>query len=449
MPIKTHIYDNGFGLIYEKSKSSLPLSSINLFVRYGSQQEPPHLRGVSHFIEHMCFKGTKKRLSAVDISIEYDKIGADFNAFTNKHVTCYYFKCDSVYSNKCIEILADLVLHSTFVKKEFDKEHKVVIEENIRALNDSTGTIMDGSEALLYAGSPLANTIDHISYHKANSLNYDDVVEYYKTVYVPHNMFISVVTDQSFETVKRVIQKTSLVRLLPQPQPNPRAILAVPSNFVALDQQRDIVFKTFPNKNVENALLTLSFRVCGTHGSDPDRFVLSLLQNVLSGPMSSRLFAILREKHGLVYSTNIDITHYHNVGGFTIFTQIDKNKLLGKGTEKTLLPVLVDILDDLVKRGITEKELNDAKGYQRGQMLISMEDIDASCYYNGENFLFSIPMMPLSDLYKQCYQPITVKQVNECIEKYFTRDRMSVCVMAQKPPTVAAITQCFAKFSPV
>lgn len=435
MPIKTHIYDNGFGLIYEKSKSSLSLSSINLFVKYGSQQEPPQLRGVSHFIEHMCFKGTKNRLSAVDISTEYDKIGADFNAFTDKHVTCYYFKCDSVYSDKCIEILADLLLNSTFVKKEFEKEHKVVIEENIRALNDSTSTIMDETDALLYAGSPLANTIDHVSYHKAGSLNYEDVVEYYKTVYVPQNMFISVVTDKSFESIKKVIQKTAL--------PNIRPYSMQPTNLVVLAPQQDIVFKTIPNNKVENALLTVSFRVCG---ADADRYVLSLLQNVLSGPMSSRLFVVLREKHGLVYSTNIDITHYHNVGGFTIFTQIDKTKLLGN--TKTLLPVLVDILDDLVKHGITEKELKDAKGYQKGQMLISMEDIDDPCYYNGENFLDSVQLVPLSDLYKQCYQPITVKQVNECIEKYFTRDRMSVCVMAQKPPTVAAITKCFAKFSP-
>ena len=442
-PVKTHIFPNGFRFIYEKSTNVLPITSVNIFCDVGSAHETPALRGASHFIEHMCFKGTKKRPTAKEIFVEYDKIGADFNAFTVKRFTCYVFKCDSKYVDKSIDILSDMMLNSTFPAKEYEREHKVVVEENVDNENDPEDQIYVYTDKMLYAETAFAHPVDDTSYHEKGALSRDSVVDFYTKYYRPNNMVLSIVTDVSFENIKRILQRSFFVKT-PQDIVTPVGKLLSTGIAATTDGiQFDLVHK----RGVENILFTAAFRVCGN--SNPDKYKLDVLSNLLSGTMSGRLFMDLREKTGLIYSSNIETNLYDNYGDFTIFTQTEAHLIIrgaGGGSGKQgLLPMFVNIFNNLVKNGITQRELDITKGYIKGTLLIETEDVNTACEYNGTQMLMGNgEIVPYKELYKSCYENITVKEMNETIRKYVKREHMCVCLLGEKLPSLKAVEKVFA-----
>jgi hypothetical protein len=136
MTIKKITFPNGFRFVYEKLRNSAPITSIQVFCDLGSVYENDETRGISHFIEHMTFKGTKKNPNSIKLFLEYDKIGAELNAYTDKRFTCYMVKCEDEHVENSLKVLADMLLNSTFDRTEYKKEEKVVIEENINSNDD-------------------------------------------------------------------------------------------------------------------------------------------------------------------------------------------------------------------------------------------------------------------------------------------------------------------------
>jgi len=201
-------FDNGFRIVHENPQSNLPITSIQLFCDYGSVYEKDGLRGAAHFIEHMCFKGTQKIPNGKEIFIEYNKIGAYFNANTEKRYTRYIITCEDDYFNNCIFILSDMLMNSTFNKKEFEKERKVVVEENIRNEDDASDIISDNINKMLYNGSSYADAIDTLSFHNSKTLKYEDVVEAYKMFYLPNRMVLSIVSNISFNKINEALKRT-------------------------------------------------------------------------------------------------------------------------------------------------------------------------------------------------------------------------------------------------
>lgn len=482
-PIRTFVFPNGFRLIYEKSTNVLPITSVNVFCDVGSVYEEPHLRGASHFIEHMCFKGTKKRPSAKEIFIEYDEIGADFNAFTMKRFTCYVFKCDSKHVNTSIEILGDMMLNSTFIPKEFEREHKVVIEENLNNENDAEDQIYIYNDKLLYVGSSFEHPVDDVSYHKKGSLSRDAVLEFYHKHYRPDNMIFSIVTDVSFDNIKKILLKSffatvkkEIVTPVGKHVVMYRGLLSsiadiqiIPLNNSIgtksmLNYSRDWPsqdlttgqspvsnlgrFKLVKKRGVENILFTTAFRVCGNDNND--KYRLDILSNMLSGTMSGRIFMALREKTGLIYSSNIDTNYYDAYGDFTIFTQTDADLIIhgagGNTGKRGLIPMFVALLNDLVKNGVTQRELEITKGFIKGNLLIEMEDINTQCEYNGTQMLMSNDkIIPYADIYKRCYANISVADINNTIQKYIKREHMCVCLLGEKLPSLNTVEKEFSK----
>jgi predicted Zn-dependent peptidase len=438
--IKTYTFPNGFRLVYEKSKNIIPISSVNVFCDVGSINEPQYIRGASHMIEHMCFKGTKTRKSPKEIFIEYDKIGAYFNAFTTKRYTAYVFKCSNDHLDSCITILADMILNSTFLQKEYHKEHDVVTEENLDNENDPDDQIYMYSDKMLYSGSSFENAVDDIHYHKKGSLSRDQVFEFYKNYYVPNNMIFSIVTDMSFETVIQFIEKTYFAK-------HKSGVIGKQNIIHELRPQTDIQYNLIKKKGVENILLTIGFRVCSIHNTD--RWALDILQNILSGTMSGRIFMKLREKTGLIYSSDIETNYYDKTGDFTIFTQTDKDLIFkgSRGVGPGLLPSFVNLFNDLVKNGVDKRELEITKGYIKGNMLIEMEDINTPCEYNGNEFLLAKEkIVPFLEIYKECYENITCEDINNVIKKYIRRELMSVCILGENLPQERFVKKEFDKF---
>lgn len=444
MTIHTYTFPNGFRLVYEKSKNVLPISSVNVFCDVGSVHESSHLRGASHLIEHMCFKGTRLLKNAKDIFVQYDKIGAYFNAYTSKRYTCYVVKCDSCYIENSIEIISDMLLNSTFIKKEFMREHKVVIEENIKNQNDPVDSIFMESEKLLYNGSSLMYPIDDLSYHtnkKETILSYEDVIRFYHEYYVPENMLISVVSEIPFETIIAIIKKTFFIK---------KNIMRIQDELKTvvydLIPQKDIVYSLKKKKGVENILITIAFRTCSIN--HPDKYKLIFLKNCISQLMSGRFFLILREKYGLIYSCKIEIDNYDETGGMTIFTQTDSKKILGT---HGLIPMFVYLLNDLIKNGITAEELQITKGYMQGNMIIGMENINDISNYNGSEILLAKKdkhtVVPMDKIYDKYYKNISRDDIHQVIRRFITRERMNVCLLGEHLPDLEKVEKEFRKFS--
>ena len=449
MTIQTYTYPNGFRIIYEKSKSSLPISSIFTFCDAGSVHEPDNLRGVSHFIEHMCFKGTKKIPKAKDIFMHYDNIGAEFSAFTVQRFTCYTVKCIDEKLHESIQIVSDMLLNSTFDKKEFKKEYNVVVEENSRNENDTDVVINEAISKLLYNGSSYANPIDTLSYHKKRMFEYEEVMKYYKTFYSPDRLTISIVSNIPFSEFKRMLKSTYFVKT---PRPN-QGILSLRESIQIqheLIPQSDIQIKIEKKTGMETNILAIGFRVCGN--SSPDKYKLDILQEILggdNGTKSGRVYMILREKHGLTYHPEVGVTYFEKTGDLSMYIQIDSRTIMKNGKEKGIVPLVIDLLNNLILNGITQEELATAKGFIKGSNILVCQDTDNPCEYNGEEYLLHgshEKIIPIVHLFEKCYRDITVNDINDIIRKYLIRENMSVCILGEHVPSLKNVKSAFEHF---
>jgi predicted Zn-dependent peptidase len=164
-------------------------------------------------IEHMCFQGTSHKINSKDVFLEYDKIGAYLNAFTEKEYTAFKVNCDILYLEKCIDVLSDIMIHSKFDKTKFYKEQKVVVEENLIRENDANHNLTERMDEILYKGNSFSYPIDTLRYHPTkNILKYELLEEWYQSFYVPSNMIFSIVSPYSFSKIISILEKTEFTK---------------------------------------------------------------------------------------------------------------------------------------------------------------------------------------------------------------------------------------------
>lgn len=413
MSIKSYKFKNGMKLVYQKNKNSL--SAINIFVKVGSINEPKHLNGVSHFIEHMLFKGTTKLKTSDSISQIFDSIGAYINAATTLDNTFYTTKCDSDYTEICMKTLLDMIFNSTLDKKEIKKEKLVVIEE-INITKDNPGHyINELIYSILFNNSSFAQPVGGEDYI-IKKYKYKDIKEYYKYFYRPENIVVSVCSNISFSKIKKIIQKHTKKQFLKikNTKFKPNHTLELSKNQIMLE-----------NLSLEKTYIAIGFRVCNRY--NPDYYALDLLRIILTGNMSSLLFVELREKNGLTYNIHIDYDTYDTIGNFIILTNVAKNKLIKKNRKNGALNIIISILEKLKLKGITQKQLKIAKGYLKGVLSLSLEDTGTISQINGHRYLFDQEEkdIPLNKIYDKQYKNITVSQVNTVIKKYLIKKNMS------------------------
>jgi predicted Zn-dependent peptidase len=429
--VQTHIFSNGFRMIYQKPITPLPVTSIYVFCDVGSALETDGIRGISHFVEHMCFKGTTKIPDSHDILLSYDNIGAYFNAFTEKQYTTYTVNCQDIYVKNCTDILADMMNNSTFHKKEFDKEQKVVVEENIRNENDIYNILSEKIDAIIYNGCPFQYPIDTLSYHPTNDhLKHKDVLDWYHTFYLPSKMVYSVVSNLSFKYIKHIIQSS----IFHQSRKPKSTICYTPYIELRTNLLQTVLHK---KKGISTHLIKFGFRV--TFSSDDDIYILKLLKNVLNG-MSGRLFTLLREKNGLTYRSTCSLEYLNNIGSFLVTAETIPKNTLGKNG---VLSLLTNIWIDLKKNGITNQELKTAKIIMKSQYLNKSGNNDILANYNGKKYLlhkndpttFLSDFIPYNDLYSKTIKKITVKDIKTAIDQYFKAEHLVVGIIGENVPS--------------
>lgn len=405
--IKKYICDNGVRIVTENIESVRSIT-IGIWVLAGSRNETKANNGISHFIEHMFFKGTSNR-TARDIAEAFDSIGGQVNAFTSKEYTCFYARVLDNHGQFALEVLADMFFNSTFAEEELIKEKKVVLEE-IKMYEDTPDDIVHDllSEAI-YKDHPLGYPILGTE-NNVNNFTRETIEQYIEENYRPENVVISIagnLDDTLIEVADKLFGNYSR-------GPFNSANRSLNASF-----QTNAKLKT---KNTEQAHLCVGFD--GLNIGHDDIYSLVVLNNILGGSMSSRLFQEVREQHGLAYAIFSYHTSFQDTGLITIYggTAPDQLNMLYDTINKTLT--------NLQQNGITNKELNNSKEQIKGNLMLSLESTSSRMSRNGKNELLLKRHRSLDEIVR-LIDIVSEKDVNELANKIFTKN----CSLALVGPT--------------
>ncbi|WP_078413190.1 M16 family metallopeptidase [Priestia abyssalis] len=360
--IKRYTCQNGVRIVLENIPTVRSVA-IGVWIGTGSRNETPELNGVSHFLEHMFFKGTKTR-SAREIAESFDRIGGQVNAFTSKEYTCYYAKVLDEHADQALDVLADMFFNSTFDEEELKKEKNVVYEE-IKMYEDTPDDIVhDLLSKAVYEKHPLGYPILGTE-ETLETFNGDTLRQYMNEMYIPENVVISIAgnVDESF--IKKAEQYFGTYETGHEPT------VFVTPQFHANHLAR--------KKETEQAHLCLGFK--GMQIGHKDVYSLIVLNNVLGGSMSSRLFQEVREQRGLAYSVFSYHSAYRDTGMLTVYGGTGSNQL------DMLYDTIQETLYQLKDQGITEKELHNSKEQLKGNLMLSLESTNSRMSRNGKNEL--------------------------------------------------------------
>lgn len=409
-------YPNGLRLVYQYRPGQV--TALDLFVGVGSGHEPESLRGGSHLIEHMLFKGTPSLPSTKSVNSVFDSVGAYVNAYTSKEVTCYVVKCGTIHAEQCLETLVDMLRNSLMLDTEIEREKQIVIEENNKDDDDPSSLLIDNVYKLLFKGNPISFPTGADTRH-IKAIRTESLVAYYRTYYVPENMVLSVCTDMPFEEIQRLADKTQLVKGTHKSQ-------ALPPVRALLDAQTE-VRRIFVERSIEQTHIGLGFRTVPMY--HPDKYPLSLLKQILVGGLSSRLYVLLREEHGMIYNIGIDDEMYRQVGGFTIMTSVDHQKA------SDALDLIMRVLEDIKRNGVTDDELARAKGYIKGTLMLEAEDASNISQHNGKQIISDYPESQFHtfDQIPHYYDRVTTRDIMRVTQQYFTKSRMTLVILGKSP----------------
>lgn len=433
---KIHTFSNGLRLVYESHPAKIPQTHIRAFCHVGSIHEPDNIRGASHFIEHMCFKGSREFPSWSAVNEPFSRAGAKINATTTKQYTCFEVDCLDSYAGHLLKIFGDMMLRSKFDEKEYKLELNVVREE--MKMNKPKSFV----EELAFSGSAYAKQVDNGAYHKPGCLPYNDVMDYYHQYYVPQNMVISIVSSIPFDTIVRIVNNTAFTE---RTQRLSKTAPIMNHTLGALDShcESKFIFKSAPG---ETTNVEIGVRVCDQFKSD-DFHALNVLRHIVSNSMSSRLFVELREKRGLTYKSGSYMTLYETAGIFVLYAVTDVERIVSDGKHPGTLPVMFGILDDLIEHGIKDAELKMAKQHIRDALKMDLIAGGDKSAYNGIRLLLhnETDILPNSEVFDRCYKKITKNDVNEMIAKYFATRKYYFSVIGGKLPKPSVLIKFIEK----
>jgi len=333
--------------------------AVGIWVGVGSRDEAPSLAGASHYLEHLLFKGTRRR-SALDISVAVDAVGGEINAFTSKEYTCFYARVLDEDLPLAIDVVSDLVTSSLITSVDVEAERSVILEEIAMHDDDPSDAAHElFTEALLGdtpLGRPVLGTVESIE-----SLSRAAIAGYYRRRYRPENLVVAVAGNIEHTNVVRLVRKAfSLSGLLD------RDSLPAPARLGRTKRLRPAGDVRVVNRPTEQANVVLG--VPGLARTDERRFALGVLNAALGGGMSSRLFQEVREKRGLAYSVYSYTAQYADAGLFAVYAGCQPKRV------DDVLAICREQLALVAEEGITEEELRRGQGQLRGSLVLGLED---------------------------------------------------------------------------
>ena len=383
--------------------------TVLVLCKVGSRYETVPLSGASHFIEHLLFKGTTRRPTTLDISRSLDAVGAQFNAYTDKHRTGYYIKIDSKHTDLAVDILHDMLFHSKFDAKELDRERKVVMEEINMYEDNPMRHVEDLLEGIVFEGNTLGWEI--AGTHKTmTEMKRADIIAFRDAHYLPSRMVITV-AGKIPKNILSTLEKT--FGSVKEPKKDHPSF----EPFVGTTAKR---FATVQFKKTEQVHLMFGFPSFGIR--DPRNEALTLLSLILGGTMSSRLFISVRERKGLAYMVRAGNTEYEDAGVFSVHAGLDKSRV--KLAYKTILQEL----RKMKKEGVTAKELKEAVDNARGSLLLQMENSSAQAEWYGNDELF-LDEAKSPEAYIKKLERVTLADVKEIAQEVLNEKKMKLAVI--------------------
>lgn len=400
---------NGANLIVVP-EPSLKSATATVWVKAGSRNESKDVRGVSHFLEHMVFKGSKKRPSTKAISQAVDAFGGEFNAGTSKEWTQFYIKARSEKLETALDVLSDMILNPLLRPKDIETEKNVILEEMAMYEDMPMRKINDNYEALMYRGNPLGEDIIGTA-ETVKSLRRSDIKRYIETYYVASNFLITVAGGVEPDVVEKLANKY----------------------FSNLKRGKTASFEQFKNyqtkmrvylqaKQSEQAHIVLGFPA-NKWGAD-ERYIEAVLATILGKGMSSRLFLQVREKRGLAYYVSTSDERFFDAGYFAVKAGVKPGRV------REAIKVIIDELEKLKSKSeeISAEELTKAKEFIKGHLALDLEDTSGINSFVGLEQIYTGKTRTANEVYRKI-DKVTRQDVYRLADKFFDINKAYLAVI--------------------
>src|SRR3989344_5285440 len=389
-------------------KSDSESVSVNFFVKIGSRDEMPKIRGISHFLEHLLFKGTKRYPTAKILSTTVEAIGADYNAATSKEYTVFYIKAAKTHLPLIFDVLCDMLLHPILNPEEIEREKGVIIEEMNMYRDTPMRYVGELLEEQMWPNSDIGAQI--IGDEKTvNCISKTDITNYLASQYINRNLILAIAGKYNDHELDKLIDKYWR-RGIDGP-----TLAATPAPKKALTAPVRV-----HSKKTEQAHMALGFY--SFDYNHPENFVLDVLSNIMGGWMSSRLFSEIRERRGLAYYVRMGTSHYLDCG----VTGITAGLRLGKVEEA--LDVASRELRKIKKTLVAGKELKKAKENMKGRMTLALEDNEARLEWYLEQTAFHKKTLSPAAAFRRI-DAVTPRQIQALDKRLFRRDNMKLALI--------------------
>ena len=382
--------------------------SVGLWLGVGARYEPAELNGVCHFIEHLLFKGTKRR-SAKEISQAVEGIGGYLNAFTSEETTCFHARAGAERFGELLEVLMDMFLDSQFDPVEIDKEREVIKEELAMYMDEPQHQVQELLNATLWPEQPMGRPITGTA-KTLEAMTRSHLVGYLRDYYVAGNALVVAAGRLKHRQVLRAVGRY-ITRFKTGQRPR-----FVP----ARNEQREPRISLF-TKKTEQTQIALGIRTCSRH--DKRRYALRLLNAILGENMSSRLFQVIREDHGLAYSIYSTPSLFSDTGDLVISAGLDTDHLA------RVLKLITRELRRLAERPPAAAELRRARDYVIGQMELGLESTDNQMNWLGEQLLGYGRIYRPAEI-KRRLRAVTVGEIRVAARDFFQPERLNLALVS-------------------
>jgi len=399
------ILDNGLTIVSENVESVKSVS-VGIWAKTGSRNETPKQAGITHFLEHMLFKGTESR-SSYDIALSMESVGGYLNAFTSSEYTCYYSRCLSTQLHNALDILSDMVQHPSFPKDEIAKEKKVVIEEMKMYRDKPADFLLQNFSEKVFEGHPLGRPVIG-NEETVSAFDRSDLYAYMDDRYQPDNLIISIAGNVKHEQAVELVE-TYFVNATTDSTITDEVAL---NGYEATNQSL--------RKAIEQTHLVLGKR--GIRYDHPDKYRLLLTNAILGGGMSSRLHQNVREKYGYCYTISSFNQTYRDTGLYGIYVGTDEEYV------DHVEELIFKELRELGNEPVPQKELDEAKAQLKGKLLLSLENMSNRMRRLAKGEIYYNRFVTLDELVSNI-DAVEAEGIQEFATSFFEKEQFSKAVL--------------------
>jgi predicted Zn-dependent peptidase len=403
MSVRRSVLPSGLRIVTEEVPS-VRSAAIGIWVNVGSRDETPAVAGASHFLEHLLFKGTKRR-NTLEISSAIESVGGEMNAFTSKEYTCFYARVIDTDLPMAIDVISDLITSSIVTTLDVDAERKVVLEEIAMRDDDPSDLVHDLYAETYYGdtplGRPILGTIKSIK-----SMSRGSIFNFYKKRYQPHDIVVAVAGNIKHKKVVAMVEQALSHEgfLDGFGAPVVRENIQVRKNV-----QQSVGIITRPTEQAH-----MFYGMEGVARHDNRRFAMGVLASALGGGMSSRLFQEIREKRGLAYSVYAYAQQFSGSGQIGFYAGCNPSKAI------EVVEIIREVLADVADHGMSHEEIERAKGAVRGSLVLSQEDSGSRMSRIGKNEIVYGHVMGFDEILK-AVSAVNASEIKEIASEFLTK----------------------------